>query len=282
MPSRILLFDDEEISRESGQQETPSAVPECSTPPTTDNGKTKVILLQQPSAFTESVTTRWTDEARIQYFARDIRASSRLPGYAFCAITCLVLLVSTIMLIKNKDSSAFLFKVMTDGYHYIIPWKETAAVVFGAVGLGLSCIILMCHFDTMILPRLWESLFVDGSIHEMILLRFLLVIWSAGLYFCTSSFAVGKNSMLQRGRLLVLLLFITIYSSCRNSPSSSLQGMFSLMSSLALGFPSFHCFTLTINGGSLQVIYPTGGILKNFHPTGTERNRTRAGRPSTW
>eukprot|EP00590_Aulacoseira_subarctica_P011071 CAMPEP_0172430396 /NCGR_PEP_ID=MMETSP1064-20121228/54278_1 /TAXON_ID=202472 /ORGANISM="Aulacoseira subarctica , Strain CCAP 1002/5" /LENGTH=36 /DNA_ID= /DNA_START= /DNA_END= /DNA_ORIENTATION= len=36
MPSRILLFDDEEISRESGQQETPSAVPECSTPPTTD------------------------------------------------------------------------------------------------------------------------------------------------------------------------------------------------------------------------------------------------------
>lgn len=196
MPSRILLFDDEEISRESGQQETSSAIPECSTPPTTNGGKTKdIVLLQQPSAFTTESVIRWTDQARIQYFARDLRASSRLPGYAFCAITCLVLLVSTMMLIKNKDSSAFLFKVMTDGYHYIIPWKETAAVVFGAVGLGLSCIILMCHFDTMMLPRLWESLFVDGSIYEMILLRILLVIWSVGLYFCTSSFAVGKNSM---------------------------------------------------------------------------------------
>ena len=206
MPSKIVLHDDAEdrqtqvlnndsdgvsVSREV--HVSAAGPPNRSPSNTVDNGRTPLAPRDTKSvrkrfAFTES-SRRLTRESRKAYFGKDIRASSRLSGYAFCWITCLVLLVSAVMFQRNGNDEAVL-KVLQVGY--VDPWKATAAVYFGAVGLGLTSILLICHVDAIMCPALWIALFKDGSTYEMLILRVLIVVWAAGLFLCTSSYSVGK------------------------------------------------------------------------------------------
>lgn len=209
MPTNnILLFDDEDIEREdadnvndgdgSGQVPLPTSSHQQSS--TTPNKASSLkgsfacssssTSVRPPSAFLNSSMKKMTNETRHDYFAEDIRASNRLHGYAFAGITCMVLLVSSNLWVAKKDDSE---QFTVSGVKYCFHWKEIAAICFGAVGMTLSVLILVCHFDTMIAPKLWATVFIDGSRYEMILLRILLVIWAGGVYICTSSFSVGKK-----------------------------------------------------------------------------------------
>lgn len=204
MPSKILLHDDVEgrqtqvLDSYNDGVSVSREVPVCAGGPsnpsnTDDNARTPLEPQDTKSvrkrfAFTES-SRRLTRESRKAYFGKDIRASSRLSGYAFCWITCLVLLVSAVMFQRNGNDAAVL-KVLQVGY--VDPWKATAAVYCGAVGLGLTSILLICHVDTITCPALWIALFKDGSTYEMLILRVLIVVWAAGLFLCTSSYSVGK------------------------------------------------------------------------------------------
>ena len=54
-------------------------------------------------------------------------------------------------------------------------------------------LIVLVHFDTVFLPKVWKGIFQDGSIVERNLILFLLLFWAAAVYICTSSLSVGES-----------------------------------------------------------------------------------------
>jgi hypothetical protein len=215
MPTtNILLFDDEDVEREddilsednngesivklsqASSDEPASPYKPVSSPADSSSDCTKGLSLMQRGSLLNSSMKRMTNESRHKYFSEDIRASNRLYGYAFAGITCMVLLVSADLWVEKKEKDSKNFGI--SGEKYCFPWKEVGAICFGGVGMTLSFLILACHFDTVMAPKLWATVFIDGSQYERILLRILLVIWSGGVYICTSSFSVGKNRRVQQ------------------------------------------------------------------------------------
>ncbi len=234
MPTtNILLFDDEDVDREddilnednngknieelsqsaSGELASPHkplSSPAGSSADCTNGVSLNTTPMQRGSLLNPSMK-RMTNESRHEYFAKDIRASNRLHGYAFAGITCMVLLVSADLWVEKKEQGDSK-NLGILGDKYCFPWKEIGAICFGAIGMTLSFLILVCHFDTLMAPKLWATVFIDGSQYERILLRILLVIWSGGVYICTSSFSVGKNRK-------VLLLFLPLHRNSFLTPT---------------------------------------------------------------
>ena len=114
-------------------------------------------------------------------------------------IAASVLLVSVVQFYKqdtlvqeelpevNNDT----FFVTTRGA-LVYRWKLWGAVYAGAIGVGLSLLILVAHFDTFCVPRLWMHVFRDGSVIERNLIIVLLLFWAAALHVCTSSLSIGE------------------------------------------------------------------------------------------
>lgn len=72
-------------------------------------------------------------------------------------------------------------------------WKLWGSIYMSATGTGLCLLTLLVHFDTVCLPRLWKSVFQDGSTAERNLILFFILFWAANVHICTSSLSVGES-----------------------------------------------------------------------------------------
>ena len=151
----------------------------------------------------------------------DIRTSPRLMGYLFQLLACTVMLISAIQFYRGQQNERFIKLLATfdeekqETYHYddnngekgiggidksifasvngpVYYWKLMGCVAVGSVGVAVSLIILLVHFDTICFPRLWSGIFRDGSKFEFVLLWTNVLFWIVGLYVCTSSLSVGE------------------------------------------------------------------------------------------
>lgn len=126
----------------------------------------------------------------------DLRASPRILGYLLCMMAGAVMLVSVLQFYRereidlaNIDSSKFF--VSSGGLVY--RWKLWWTIYVAATGTGLSLLIVLVHFDTVLFPKLWKGIFQDGSMAERNLIFFLIVFWSIAVYICTSPLSVGES-----------------------------------------------------------------------------------------
>ena len=71
-------------------------------------------------------------------------------------------------------------------------WKLMGCMAIGALGCGVNLLLLIVHFDTFLLPKLWFAIFRDGSPWERTILYTMALFWTGGLYICTSSLSVGE------------------------------------------------------------------------------------------
>jgi len=144
-----------------------------------------------------ATTATGTAEGRLT--SDDIRASPRFVGYLFSMIAASVLLVSVVQFYKQDtlvqeelpevDNDTFF---ITNGGALVYRWKLWGAVYAGAIGVGLSLLILVAHFDTLCVPRLWMHVFRDGSTIERNLIILLMAFWAAAIHVCTSSLSIGE------------------------------------------------------------------------------------------
>lgn len=132
----------------------------------------------------------------------DIRASPRFAGYVFSMIAAAVLLVSAVQFYRQDtlvDEEIVLPEVdndtffVTTGSALVYRWKLWGAIYAGSIGVALSLLILLAHFDTCCLPQLWMHVFRDGSIIERSIILFLLAFWATTLHVCTSSLSIGEQ-----------------------------------------------------------------------------------------
>ena len=155
----------------------------------------------------------------------DIRASPRLMGYLFQLLACSVMLISVIPFYRGQQNEKFidllaaatsaangdgdgtsspaansslasriffdkrLFTSVNGPVYY---WKLMGCVAVGSAGVAINLLLLLLHFDTICVPRLWFVLFRDGSKFEFIFLYLMLLFWVGALYVCTSSLSVGE------------------------------------------------------------------------------------------
>jgi len=71
-------------------------------------------------------------------------------------------------------------------------WKLWGAIYVASIGVGMNLLILLVHFDTVMLPKLWVCIFRDGSLAERNLILFMILFWAAAVHTCTSSLSVGE------------------------------------------------------------------------------------------
>ena len=70
--------------------------------------------------------------------------------------------------------------------------NRRGAMYAGSIGVGLALLILVAHFDTVCLPKLWMHVFRDASTIERNIILCLLVFWATALHVCTSSLSIGE------------------------------------------------------------------------------------------
>jgi hypothetical protein len=138
----------------------------------------------------------------------DIRASPRLMGYLFQLLACSVMLITVIQFYRDQRNEKFLALLALNQNHDdlsmgdkrifssvngpVYYWKLMGCVAVGSAGVFFSLLVLIVHFDTVCLPRLWFVIFRDGSKVELLLLWAMVLFWVVGLYVCTSSLSVGE------------------------------------------------------------------------------------------
>jgi hypothetical protein len=134
----------------------------------------------------------------------DIRASPRLLGYLFQLLASSVMLITVIQFYRQQENNDFvtLFndsggekwdnRIYTSVNGPVYYWKFIGCVAAGSLGAGISLCVLLVHFDTIFLPRVWVRCFRDGSQIEHAFLLFLVLFWTVGLYVCTSTLSVGE------------------------------------------------------------------------------------------
>ena len=151
------------------------------------------------------------EERKRSLSTTDIRASPRLTGYLFQLLPASVMLISVIQFYrsgdmdiagKSKSRGSQIQSILTTGKgdSYILKtvngpvyaWKLIGCVLVGSIGSLVNLICILAHFDTVFFPRLWFTIFHDGSRWEQVLLRCLLVFWACGLHVNTSSLSVGE------------------------------------------------------------------------------------------
>jgi hypothetical protein len=144
--------------------------------------------------------------------ASDIGSSPRLLGYLFTWIASGVMLVTVLQFFGNGDTTTTRRQRHletqargnstdpTDGNDDLVDtpfdasvlrWKLYGALAVSIFGITFYLLVMVAHLDTVLFPKLWKSVFQDGSRHERNLLYFLILFWSAALHICTSTFSVG-------------------------------------------------------------------------------------------
>ena len=91
--------------------------------------------------------------------------------------------------LTESDSEEF---YATWGGDLIYQWKLWASIYGSSALIGLCILIMVVHYDTVCLPKLWIAIFRDGSLAERNLTLLLSVSWAAGVHVCTSSLSVGE------------------------------------------------------------------------------------------
>jgi hypothetical protein len=87
--------------------------------------------------------------------------------------------------------------VPSDKYFYLFNgivyrWKLWGAIYMSSTGVALSLVSVLVHFDTVFAPKIWLSLFRDGSLAERNWILLLIVFWAAAVHICTSTLSVGE------------------------------------------------------------------------------------------
>lgn len=62
-----------------------------------------------------------------------------------------------------------------------------------SAGVALSLLTVVVHFDTVMAPKLWVSLFRDGSLAERNWIWILVLFWASAVHVCTSTLSVGES-----------------------------------------------------------------------------------------
>jgi hypothetical protein len=191
--------DVENPSRRSGL-ETPDrkASPMSSWSPRATSSR-KVVSFR--SSILRQVPQNDEEQKRGGLSTTDIRASPRLLGYLFQLLASTVMLITVIQFYRQQENNDFvtLFN-NSDGENRIYNsingpvyyWKFIGCVAVGSAGAGISLFVLLVHFDTICLPRVWVQCFRDGSQIEHVFLLFLVLFWAVSLYVCTSTLSVGE------------------------------------------------------------------------------------------
>lgn len=135
----------------------------------------------------------------------DIRASPRLLGYVFQLLASSVMLITVVQFYRQHENNDFVTLITNrDGEKWedrrifasvngpVYYWKLIGCMAAGSLGAGISLLVLLLHFDTICLPRVWFRFFRDGSQIEHALLLLMVLFWAVGLYVCTSTLSVGE------------------------------------------------------------------------------------------
>ena len=110
-------------------------------------------------------------------------------GYLIQLLASSIMLMSAIQFyLRNSHTTEFFWVHVKDARFYthtngiVYYWKLVGCLFVGATGAILSLLVLLAHFDTICLPRLWHAIFADGSIYEKYYLRALVLFWSVALH----------------------------------------------------------------------------------------------------
>jgi len=132
----------------------------------------------------------------------DIRASPRLIGYIYQLVASVVLLISCVAFFKTEQRLAdfdleAIRKNLRREIHYSVAgpvyfWKLIGSQVIGTLGVAMTLIITVAHFDTVCFPKFWLAIFRDGSKWEQNILKLMILFWALALHICTSSLSVGE------------------------------------------------------------------------------------------
>ena len=205
MPTRIVLDVSGKKSRtpprKRGDEENPRnrSIPALASP----RASTRRIVKLRSSIFRETPEEE-PEEDTGRLSTTDIRTSPRLVGYLYQLLASSILLITVVKFYRlSQDETSeleVLFKVSatTDKRIFqsvngpIYYWKLVGAAIMGSVGTCICLIIVLAHFDTFCLPRLWYMAFRDKSRFEQNVLRSLVLFWAVALHVCTSSLSVGQ------------------------------------------------------------------------------------------
>lgn len=72
-------------------------------------------------------------------------------------------------------------------------WKLWGAIWSSTAGVALSFLTALVHFDTVLAPNLWPTIFRDGSLAERNWILFLMLFWAGAVHVCTSTLSVGES-----------------------------------------------------------------------------------------
>lgn len=141
----------------------------------------------------------------------DIRASPRLVGYVYQLLASLVMIITVVQFYnksqEDADETAFqenidrlrasagvsadwrIFESVNGPVYY---WKLVGCTIAATIAAVINFVVVMAHFDTVGCPKLWNTIFHDGSNYEQFFLRFMFLFWIGTLHICTSTLSVGE------------------------------------------------------------------------------------------
>jgi hypothetical protein len=134
----------------------------------------------------------------------DIRSSPRLLGYVFQLLASAVMLISVLKFYFNDEKQTTptvvdLWQGLGDDQQFfntvhgvVFTWKLIGCVSVATLGTAVNLLVVLVHFDTLLLPNFWLAFFRDGSRYEMYLEILMLVFWIVGIHINTSPLSVGN------------------------------------------------------------------------------------------
>lgn len=198
---------DEEISKRSMLffNSQHSNVGSLETPATPVGQRRKIVKFRSSIFRGNNPNERTPERQNINtgLSSTDIRASPRLIGYLYQLLASTVLLITVVKFYNSSQNETVLTiefeKILSPDFRIINTiegpvyfWKLVGCAIAGASGATLSLLIVLAHVDTLVLPRVWYTVFRDGSKYEQNLLRLILLFWVVSLHICTSALSVGQ------------------------------------------------------------------------------------------
>jgi hypothetical protein len=155
---------------------------------------------QQQQLPPQSPRSHLLQQLQQQQVVDDIRASPRLLGYLFSTVAGAVMLVSVVQFYRQRSGAPAELDPSIDPnqYYYffggvVLRWKLWGAIYLSSAGVFISGMTVVLHFDDILAPRLWSSLFRDGSLAERNWIWSMIVFWAACVHVCTGTLSVGES-----------------------------------------------------------------------------------------
>ena len=177
-----------------------------------NNNNIDLLLSEEQSTTTQRGATHLLSGATSDGISStDIRASPRLLGYLYTMIASAVMLASVAQYFRNNKDLGIFRRLQVannttttdntqDGPDVVnflgndvLRWKLTGALIVSIAGVSSSFLLFMAHFDTILFPQLWRTVFRDGSKIERNILLLNLLFWIGSIHVCTSSLSVGAS-----------------------------------------------------------------------------------------